>query len=834
MFHNYLITTFRSLKRNALFSSINIVGLAIGLSACFLIWQYVRFESNYDTFHAKADRLYRVPLQTIRNGVVVNEQAANMPALGPSMKADLPEVVDYCRLVRTSLFTGDISSYVANALEFSREDEKGKIIAFNEEAVWFADAPFLNMFSFPLITGSYDALKEPNSVVLTERIARKYFGSEPALGRELRLNRQRALKVTAVIKDVPSNSHLQFDILISFSSMLPNFGDGSDFWGWSAFYTYIELSPGANADALQAKLPSFTEKRLGKNNEGEYRMQFFLQPINDIHLKSQLANELSPNSSDRLVWFLSLIAAFILVVAWINYINLSTARALERSKEVGLRKTVGATRAQLIIQFMFDTFIVNGFALVVAAIIVFVTWPAFERLTGKGMRDVLLSPAFAFDISSWAIGALILLTGTLIAGAYPALTLSSFNPAKVLKGKFYKSPSGAVLRKVMISFQYVLAILLLAGTITIYLQITYMRNQDPGFAKEQVVVLEAPAVYDSAAGDKVSVFKNAALQIPGVINVTASSDIPGRMIVENPPIARENATGDDEYFSAFMPAVDTSFFSTYGIALLEGRLFTPLELMAFRAPKGQAELIRLVVNESFVSRLGLRTPKDALSEKLKFWWGPDQRRAEIIGVVADHHQRSFKEGVEAVAYMQPQWTGWKYFSVNVNGNFPRIVAALESAYSRTFPDNAVSWFFLDEFFDRQYKEDVGFSRIFNVFTVLAIIVTCLGLLGLSVFSVTQRTKEVGIRKVLGASSLVIMYLFSKDFVKLLLIAYVTAVPVIYWAGDQWLSNFTFRIPIGWQMFVVPPLVLMFITLTTIGVISIRAAIETPVKALRQE
>lgn len=834
MFKNYLITTFRALRRNIFFSVINIVGLAIGLSACFMIWQYVRFESRYDTFHAKADRLYRVPLQTIHNGAMVHEQAANMPALGPSMKADLPEISNYCRLVKTSLFTANISSYVANALEFSREDERGKIIAFNEEAVWFVDEPFLNMFSFPLIAGSNDALKEPNSVVITQRIARKYFGIDPPLGKELRLNRERVLKVTAVIEDVPANSHLQFDILVSLSSMRPDFGDGADNWGWPVFYTYIELSPGTSADALQAKLPEFTEKRLGKNNEGEYRMQFYLQPITDIHLKSQLSNELSSNNNERLVWFLSLIAVFILIVAWINYVNLSTAKALERSREVGLRKTVGATRAQLITQFMFDTFIINGIALVVAGIIALICWPAFERLTGKEMREVLLSEAFILDISSWVVGALTLFTGMLIAGAYPALTLSSFNPAKVLKGKFYKSASGAILRKLMISFQYGLAILLLAGTITIYMQISYMRSQDPGFAREQIIVLEAPAVYDSAGGDKVWVFKNVARQIPGVINVTASSDIPGRMIVENPPITRENATDDDEYFSVYMPAVDTSFFSTYGIKLLEGRLFTQQEFMTFRAPKGRDELIKLVVNESFVSRLGLRTADDALSEKFKFWWGPEQRHAEIVGVVANHHQRSFKEHVDPVAYMQPQWADWKYFSVNINGDLPNVVAAIESAYARVFPDNAVSWFFLDEFFDRQYKEDIAFSRIFNVFTVLAIVVACLGLLGLSVFSVTQRTKEVGIRKVLGASSMVIMYLFSKDFIRLLFTAYVITVPVIYWAGDQWLSNFTFRIPIGWQMFVIPPLLLMTITLTTISVISIRAALETPVKALRQE
>lgn len=834
MFKNYVVTAFRTLKRRILFSAINIIGLAIGLSACFLIGQYVRFESSYDTFHSKAGQLYRVPLQTTHHGVVMNEDAANVAALGPAMKSDLPEVLNYCRLVETSLFTENIGSYVANALEFSREGMDGKIVAFNEEVVWFADESFLSMFSFPLREGSLDALREPNSVVITERIAKKYFGSESPLGKELRLNRERVLKVTAVLENVPQNTHLRFDILISFSSMMPHIGDGSENWAWPVFYTYVELAPNTSADALQAKLPEFTARRLGENNEGEYRMRFFLQPITDIHLNSQMANELSPNSNKRLVGFLSLIAAFILIVAWINYINLSTAKALERSKEVGVRKTVGATRKQLIIQFFFDTIMVNCVALLLATIIVVASWPAFERLTGNNILEVLLQQDLMFDTSSLVIGGLILLLGTLIAGAYPALVLSSFNPAKVLKGKFYKSSSGVNLRKLMISFQYVLTMLLLAGTIMIYLQITYMRSQDPGFSKDQIIVLEAPAVFDSSAVNKVEVFKNAVMQIPGVINVTASSDIPGKKIVETPPIAAETVMDDDKYFSVSMPAVDTNFFSTYGIKLLEGRLFEPQELMAFRPRKDQDELIRLVVNEAFVSRLGIQDLKDALSVKLKFWWGSDLRRAEIVGIVADHHQLSFKDHVEPVAYMQPEWADWKYFSVNVKGDLATILAEVESAYSKVFPDNAVSRFFLDEFFDRQYKEDIRFGRIFNVFTVLAIVVTCMGLLGLSVFSATQRAKEVGVRKVLGASFWVILYLFSKDFVKLLIITYIIALPLIYWGSDQWLNNFTFRTSLGWELFILPPMLLTCITLTTVGITTIRAALESPVKALRQE
>ena len=828
MIRNYFLVTLRNLRQNKLFSAINIAGLAIGLSACFLIWQYVRFESSYDTFHVNADRLYRVSMQHSQNSTAVRAIASNFAAIGNAMKADIPEVKDFCRLVKTSLFTSDLGSYFANALEFSYQDPAGKLVAFNEEHVWFADAPLLTMFSFPLVAGKDDALLEPNSVVITERIAKKYFGNRIALGQEMRLNREMALKVTGVIKDVPVNSHLQFDILISWSTMKPRVGDLLDNWGWSVFYTYVQLEKQANVQALQSKLDALKIKHLGPSQNG-YDTRFWLQPITDIHLKSQFESEQSPTGNERTVYFLSILAVFILAVAWINYINLSTAKALERSKEVGLRKTVGATRGQLVIQFLFDTALTNFMALLLAVVIVMVSWRPFESLIGKRIQDIV----YTGGIVPWLTLALVFISGVIISGVYPALTLSSFNPAKVLKGKFYKSTSGTFLRKLMISFQYVLAVLLIAGTITIYLQLSHMRSMDTGFTKEQVVVIEAPAVYDSAAGGKIAFFEHGLLQVPGVVNVTATSDVPGRPIVEGSPVGPAMARENSAYFRTDIPSIDTSFFSTLDIRILKGRSFEDAERMTFRI-RDEHESIAVLVNEEFVKHLSVENQKDILNLKLTFWWGPDQRFARVIGVVANHHQVSFKERLDPIMYVQPGWHASKYFAVKMQGDFSSALGKMESLYATAFPDHPFSHFFLDQYFDRQYQDDQQFGRIFNVFTVLAVIVTCLGLLGLSIFSVSQRTKEVGIRKVLGASSAEILLIFSKDFVHVLLVSYIIALPVIYWAGENWLSNFTFRIPLQWQIFVGPPLLLIVVTLITINVVSMKAAIETPVRALRQE
>jgi len=834
MLKNYFLVALRNLMRNKVFSLINILGLAIGLAACFLIYEYVQFEESYDTFHTKRERLYRVPMQFYNGTAPVGALATNAPALAPALKAEFPEVAEFTRLVKTSLFTSSLTSYFANSLEFSRTTTDGRLVAFNEERVYFADPPVLTMFSFPLKAGSAaNALTEPNTVVITEQMARKYFGDEPALGKELKLNREMVLKVTGVLKDLPENSHLQFDILISFPTLMKSFGDGRTLWVWCVFYNYILLEPGAQPQALEAKFPAFQKKYLGDTfDRGDQHMKFFLQPIADIHLHSQFDSEQSTNGSQRMVYFLSILAVFILVVAWINYINLSTAKALERAKEVGLRKVVGAHRMQLMLQFFMDALLVNFLALIIAAALVLFCWPLFETLVGKSMSDVLFREGIISPRQVLVIAAMFI-SGVVLVGAYPALVLSSFQPVQVLKGKFLKSASGALLRKGMIAFQYALSVLLIAGAFTIYRQLSFMQSQDPGYAKDQLLVLEAPAVYDSTADDRITFFKNSISQLAGVRNMTASADVPGQRITEGSGIQRVNAPEDEQFGSSIM-SIDTAFFSTYDIKLLEGRLFTNNERMTFRL-QDKDEAIRAVVNEEFVRRLGIQNPKDALHEKVVFSWGPDVRRAEIIGVTANFHQMSLKEDYSAILYILPEWSAWKYFSINVqSADLQSSVDAIHTQYTKAFPDNPFNYFFLDDFFDRQYHADRQFEHIFSVFTALAILVTCLGLLGLSVFSVAQRTKEMGIRKVLGASAARILGLFAQDFLKILFLSWCLAAPVIYFAGNAWLETFSFRIPLSWLMFVLPVALLLGITLLTIGAISLKAALENPVNALRNE
>ncbi len=829
MLQNYLRVTLRNIRNNKLFSFINVAGLAFGLSACFLIWQYVRFESSYDAFHQDRERLYRVPMEVRENGTLVNSAASTFSALGYAMKSSMPEIEDYTRLVKTSLFTNDLGKYVANALEFSRLDESGNVVSFIEESVWFSDAPLLKMFSFKMLEGTIDALVEPHSIVLTQSVAKKYFGNASALGKELRLNNDEVYKVTGIIEDVPANSHLQFDILLSFSTMKARIGDMNDFWGWSVFYTYVLLGENIHAAGVQEKLNELAVRQFVDEAKSPFKTSFVLQPIQDIHLRSTYLNEQSPAGSERLVYFLSLLAVFILIVAWINYINLSTSKALQRSKEVGVRKTVGATRIQLIIQFLFDTILINIFALFLATLIVVVSWPAFERLIGKQISAVV----FTGGIAQWILAVVVFIIGVFMCGVYPALTLSSFNPAAVLKGRFTKSSSGALLRKMMVTFQYVLAILLIAGTVTTYLQLEHMRSKDTGFTKDQVIVTEAPAAFDSTAGNRISSYRNEMMKIQSVRNVTATSDVPGKHFVETAGVMSTKSTEDKNRFGTSVCLIDSSFFSTFDIKILAGRMFDDSQRMTFRRQQ-ENELIPVLVNEEFVRQLGYSNLEDALEEPLDFNWGPDMRVAKIVGVVANHHQVSFKEGLDPVIYAQPQWQDAQYFAARIEGiNVPDI-EKIKAAFLASFPGHPFNYFFLDDHFDKQYRDDQQFGNIFSTFTVLALIITSMGLLGLSIFTVTQKTKEISIRKVLGAPASAVLFIFSIDFIRALLISYAIALPLMYWASRNWLENFPERIPLRWEIFATPLLLLSAVTLFTVIAVSLRAMFEAPVRALQQE
>ncbi|GHN02254.1 ABC transporter permease [Cytophagales bacterium WSM2-2] len=820
MLKNFLIVAWRNLIRNRTISIINIAGLAIGLAVCGLIYEYNRFEVSYDKFNTNADRLYRVTLASTEADASKHASATNHPAVGPAMKSDFPEVEDFVRLARSSLF--------ATSVTLSTTGSDGNLISFNEEQMFLADAAFFKLFSYPLLEGDpVTALAQPKSIVITQSISRKFFGGESALGKTLSVNRDVNLTVTGVMKDIPTNSHLDFNVLISFSTVGEKWG--YDQWRWPEFYNYVLLKQGVRTNEITHKFPAFVDKYLGDvKREYKWDIQMALQPVTSIHLQSNLALEQSANGSERIVYFLGALGVFILIVAWINYINLSTAKSLERSKEVGLRKVVGASKVQLVVQFFFDALLVNTFSLLLAIFILSLTMPWFETLVGKAISSTLYSNGWLADPQLWLIALGVLFAGTLLVGAYPALLLSSFNPAQVLKGKFSKSSSGEFLRKGLVSFQYAMSLFLIAGTIAMYKQLHFMQNQNLGYTKDQVLVVKSPAVFDSTVQHHVSWFKNSVNGLTEVNGVAASNGVPGRVLLWRNG-ARKVGLPREANFNCYQQTIDEDFISTFDIQVVAGKNLEAKDQFVFDRES------KILINETMSRKLGFGKPEDALNEKVTFGMGPREQLGEVVGVLKDYHQVSLRESFEPMMYVIPSFFSWNYISINLKGeNAATTITAVKNFYNQAFPNNAFEYFFLDEYFNKQYESDVKIGKIFGIFTGLAIVIACLGLLGLSIFAVAHRTKEAGIRKVLGASVLAILSLFTRDFIKLLAIAYVVAIPLVYYAIDQWLSSFAFHIAPGWEIFVLPMIALLLISIVTVGVICMRAATGNPTAALRQD
>jgi len=829
MIKSYFKIAYRNLVKNKIYSLVNILGLAIGIAACFFIFQYVYFESGYDKFNKNAKNIYRVPISYSGSFANLPTTACNHPGVGPAMKADFPEVVDYARVVPATIFMA------ASAVTYN--DPQGRSETFNEEKVYFADASFFNIFSFPLVSGnSSTVLKEANTAAISQTIAAKYFGKENPVGKTIYLNGG-PLKVTGIFKDVPENSHLKFDILLSFITL------GNDInsvygWTWPEFYNYVLLAPGTDPKKIEARFPAFIDKYIGKvMKELNFGCSFHLQALTDIHLRSHYGKEPEANGSEREVWFLTIIGIFILVIAWINYINLSTARSLERAKEVGLRKVVGGVRFQLISQFIFESVLINFLALLAACVLVLTCIPLVKQFAGSAISSGFLSAGLWQQYWFWFILVGVFIAGAVLVGAYPAFVLSSFRPVMVLKGKFNNSAKGISLRKALVSFQFILSILLIAGTIIVYKQLSFMRNTPLGYDKDQLLVIKAPAIHDSTFDEKISYFRTTLLKNPLIHDIALSSDIPGKTITGRNTV-RKASEDKTHNFITNEVEIDDNFLNTFQVNLVAGRNFlknerTDLEGIVI---KGNTNLKgRVLVNEAVVRGLGYKSNEEALNKEVVFAIGPGEAKAEIIGVLKNYHQRSLKEPYDPVLYYYPAWSNWTYFSLNVNtANLRENISSIQDAYKQVFSGNAFEYFFLSEYFDRQYKSDKYFGNVFGLFTILAIFVSCLGLLGLSSFVIKMRTKEIGIRKVLGASVQSILVLFSIDFIRLVLIASVIALPVIYFGANKWLSNYAFRIHPGWSVFVLPPLLLLVIALVTISIQSIKAALVNPVKSLRTE
>lgn len=805
MLRNYLKIALRNLLKSKVFSAINIFGLAISMTVCLVIFQYVDYEKSYDNIHVNADRVFRVPMVKHEPNEAPQTFAFTYPAVGPHLKRDFPEVEDMIRIRRS----GGIMSY---------ED-----VQHVERQLFFVDSSFFKLFSFPVIKGDpHEALSKPYKGMISESTAKKYFGEEEPIGKMLEI-RNSSLEVAGVFADVPANSHMQFDILVSYITyrqlVESSGGDAENNWGWSDFYTYVLLGPNANVAAFQAKLPAFVERYKGEDMaENNYELELLLQPLRDIHLHSDLAYELEANGNARYVSILILIGIFILLIAWVNYINLSTARSIDRAREVGVRKVVGAQKGQLIRQFLLESALVNLVAMGFALFLTEMLMPSFSQLTGKTITFSLIhQPSF------WLAMLALFVFGTLMAGLYPAFVLSSHKPISVLKsGMASSSASGGWLRKGLVVLQFTASVALIAGTFAVYRQLQYMRHQDLGVNIDQTLVLNDFGFTDTTMIERIQSFKTELERYPDIVSVSSSGDVPGKEVGNSWNLRWKNSPSKALKRSRTF-AVDEKFFDQYGMELITGRQFSG----DFGTDNNN-----LILNETALKVFGFESPEAALNEEITN--SSESFTGRVVGVVKDYHQESLKFNFKPIIFYFSR-TNWNYYSLKLNtDDLQGTIAKTEKEWKSRFPDVPFSYFFLDEFFNNQYQADLRFGYIFGFFTLLAIIVACLGLFGLSSFSVVRRTKEIGIRKVLGANIGQILQLLSKDYLIMVLVSSAIALPIAYYAMQKWLVNYAYSVDLGWWFFLVPLVLIVVITAITVSFQSIKVALANPVKALRYE
>lgn len=798
MIRNYLLITWRNITRRLGFTSLNILGLSIGLAASLIILQYVKDELSYDTFQEHGENIYRVRYDFYRDGEQIFKCATAFPKVAPMLKQDFPEVEDATRL---------FLHYGGGVVRYGE-------VSIKEDNIFQAEQNFFSIFSYPIIEG-VAKLDQPNTALIEKETAKKFFGEESPVGKQIKFGNNQEYEVTGVVES-PENSHLKFTFLFSYPTLVTLWGeDFNTAWGWYDFYNYVLVKPGTDVAALEAKLPAFIEKYGGEGNSD--RTRFVLQPLLDIHLYSDLIQEARVNGNGQAVYFLMIIAFFILVIAWVNYINLATARAVERAKEVGIRKSIGAAKRQLVGQFIGEAFLVNLLAAVLGLGLVYTSVPLFNEIAGKSLTHSIF-----LDRNLWlALGGLYFV-GSIFSGLYPALVLSSFSPAKVLKGSMKGSREGLFLRKGLVILQFGVSIFLIAGTLIVYNQMQYMQNQDLGIDIDQTLVVNGPNVFsvDSLWRPTLDGFRNEMREHSSIASFTAASEIPGNLIYWTNGARK---LGEESTVSTIMyrMGIDYEYFNTFGSEIIAGRGYSK---------EFTADSASVILNRKAIEVLALGGPEEAIGQKVRI--GGDT--LTVVGVVENFHQEGLKQDFRQTAFsLQP--ANGNYFCLKVNPeNVGETIAYVRDKYQASFPENPFDYFFLDTFFNTQYKSEQQFGKVFGFFSLLAIFVASLGLFGLASYTATQRTKEIGIRKVLGSSVPAIFVLLSKDFLKLVLVSNVIAIPIVWYLMDKWLSGFAFRIEIGIGVFIVAACITALIALITVSYQSITAAVTNPVKSLRYE
>jgi len=815
MFRNFLTIAGRTLLRNKSTTTIHILGLALGIATFLLIALYVQHEMSYDRFNKKADRIVRVVFRGKMNGGEIKE-ANVMPPVAATLKADFPEVLDATRLRNTGV----------HLISYGNK-------TFREDALAFVDSNFFRMFTLPLLEGDANtALLRPNTIVITRAVAEKYFGKEDPIGKVLQFpDDKAALTVTGLIDEVPENSHFHFGLFASMTT-LPEAREPS--WMTSNFFTYLELPKGYDPEKLQAKLPGVVDKYIGPQLQkamgvsmSQFKtsgniLSFELEPLTSIHLHSNLNGEIEAPGDIRYVYIFSAIALFMLLIACINFINLSTAGAGKRAREVGIRKVLGSVRGQLVGQFLTESLLLTIIGTLIALGLVYWALPFFNRLAGQNL-------ILHWGANPWLVPSLLLLivlTG-LLAGVYPAFVISAFKPTAVLKGQLTSGKKSAGLRSGLVVFQFFISISLIIGTIVVYRQLSFIQHEKLGYDRDQVLVIQQTGWL----GDHQDYFRQQLLQDPRVAGVSASGYLPaGDTYGNNFLIYSDN--NKSQLVNSLRYEVDDQYIPTLKMEMAAGRNFSP----AFGA-----DSTGIIINETAARNFGWLDPGQsgpaatakALNHTLT---RPDNDGPvityHVIGVVRDFHFRSFHDLITPLVMTLSSGAGSNFIVRTKTADVTGLLTTMTKKWADLHVEVPFSYSFLDDRFNNTYKNEQHIGLILGIFSGLTIFVACLGLFGLATFTAEQRTREIGIRKVLGADITSIVTLLSKDFVRLVVVAFLIAAPVAWWVMNQWLLDFAYRLPISWWIFVLAAVLALLISLFTIGYRAIRAASANPTDSLR--
>ncbi len=819
MLKNYLVTILRQIQKNKVFSFINIFGLALGMAACLVIAQYVNFHTSFDKFHSNSENIFRIEGENFLKGESLGKSALSPGLLATTLAESSPQVENAARFYNYN--------YANNTIIYKDGDD---LVSFEQSGVYGAEKTAFDLFDFSFVAGSAERFNEPQTAILTLSASKKYFDDpKDAIGNRFTLsgnNGQAEFELIGVLDNLPKNSHIDFELLISFPSLDP-YTQAAKTWNYPSMLAYIYLNDPTKTEEVLSEIDElFKANGRESYQERGYGISFELLALKDIHLNSEATTDFTPSVDNKIVFALSLIAVVILVIAWINYMNLSLVRTIKRLKEVGVRKCMGSSLKQITSLFILEAFVMNLISFAVALIGIQV----FERY----LLDVTGLPISALmNIEIFLVLSGLVIAGTILIGFYPYALLKTMNIANVLVNQRNRS-GGTGMRKSLVFVQFLITVMMIAGTLTIYKQITYMRAADLGIDIENTLVIQSPpgAVQSDDRQDvaRFNTLKTELLKYPGVKQITSGGEIPGQPIGWGASFYLKNQSKENSIPTGLI-SMDFDFTNFFDIDIVAGRALQ----------RGDDPWTRgdVVINEKMTEMLGFNTPEEAIGAELDGFYGPTLK---VVGVTENYHHTSLHDDYTPTAYILSSWTEFYFIKLGLDessdeslrNQLTSLVETVESEWGKVYGDYQMDYFFLDKAFDEQYQEDVRFGKIFSGFSSLAIIIACLGLFGLTSFTIQQRTKEIGIRKVLGASVQHLMMLLSKEYIVLVGIACVISLPIAWWLMSKWLLDYTFRIELGWWFFIVP--VASILVLAFLSILSkILTTIKTnPVESLRYE